>query len=38
VFKIDVANIPNIMRIMAECERLDAFAKADPSKQIGAPK
>jgi maleylacetoacetate isomerase len=38
VFKVEVADIPNVMRIMNECEKLEAFAKADPSKQVGAPK
>ena len=37
VFKIDVAGIPTVHRIMAECELLDAFAKAAPSRQAGAP-
>jgi maleylacetoacetate isomerase len=37
VFKVEVADIPTVMRIMSECEQLDAFAKADPTKQVGAP-
>lgn len=37
VFKIEVANIPTIDRIMAACEKLDAFAKAAPARQHGAP-
>ncbi len=37
VFKVDVAAIPTIDRIIAQCEGMDAFAKADPYKQIGAP-
>ena len=37
VFKIEVAAIPTVMRIMAECEKLDAFAHAEPSRQFGAP-
>lgn len=37
VFKIEVAGIPTVGRIMAACERLDAFAAADPMKQEGAP-
>jgi maleylacetoacetate isomerase len=37
VFKIEVANIPTIDRIMAACEKLDAFAKAAPARQRGAP-
>ena len=38
VFKITVADIPTIGRITAHCEALDAFAKADPVRQAGAPK
>ena len=38
VFKITVADIPTIGRITARCEALDAFAKADPVRQAGAPK
>ena len=37
VFKIEVAGIPTVMRIMVACEQLEAFAKADPKKQVGAP-
>jgi maleylacetoacetate isomerase/maleylpyruvate isomerase len=37
VFKIEVANIPTIDRVMAACEKLDAFAKAAPARQHGAP-
>ena len=37
VFKIDVPDIPTITRIMATCEANDAFAKADPMRQVGAP-
>ncbi len=37
VFKIEVANIPTIERIMARCEAMDAFAHAAPSRQVGAP-
>jgi maleylacetoacetate isomerase len=37
VFKIEVAGIPTVLRIMAACEQLDAFAKADPGRQVGAP-
>jgi maleylacetoacetate isomerase len=38
IFKIEVAGVPTVLRIMAACERLDAFAKADPRRQVGAPK
>ncbi|MGS0755053.1 maleylacetoacetate isomerase [Roseateles sp. GG27B] len=37
VFKIEVPDIPNVLTIMASCEQLDAFAKAEPSRQVGAP-
>lgn len=37
VFKVEVAGIPTVERIMAECERIDAFAKAEPMRQEGAP-
>ena len=37
VFKIEVPNIPSVDRIMATCEKLDAFAKAAPARQLGAP-
>lgn len=38
VLKIPVKNAPTIDRIVATCETLEAFAKADPVKQVGAPK
>ncbi len=37
VFKIEVPGVPTIDRIVARCEALDAFAKAAPSRQVGAP-
>ena len=37
VFKIKVDGIPTVDRIMAACEAMDAFAKADPYRQAGAP-
>ena len=37
VFRIEVADIPTIDRIMAGCEAIEAFAKADPRRQVGAP-
>ena len=37
IFKIEVAGIPTVLRIMAACEQLDAFVKADPARQAGAP-
>jgi maleylacetoacetate isomerase len=37
VFKVEVANIPMITRIITQCETVEAFAKADPRLQVGAP-
>ena len=37
VFKIEVSAIPTVDRIVAHCEALDAFAKAAPHRQVGAP-
>lgn len=37
VFKISVPNTPTIDRIVAHCSTLDAFARAAPSRQSGAP-
>ncbi len=37
IFKITVNDIPTVDRIMASCEALDAFAKAEPLRQVGAP-
>ena len=37
IFKIEVPSIPTVLRVMAACEQFDAFAKADPSRQVGAP-
>ena len=37
IFKYDVADIPTVHRIMAACEQIDAFAKAAPGRQLGAP-
>lgn len=37
IFKITVNDIPTVDRIMASCEALDAFAKAAPLRQVGAP-
>jgi maleylacetoacetate isomerase len=38
VFKIAVADIPTIDRIVARCETQEAFSRAAPLKQEGAPK
>ena len=37
VFKITVPNTPTIDRIMKACDAHEAFAKAEPSRQQGAP-
>ena len=37
VFKIEVADIPNITRVMALLDANEAFAKAAPLNQVGAP-
>jgi maleylacetoacetate isomerase len=36
-FKCDVAGVPTAMRIYEECMRMDAFSRAHPLKQPGAP-
>jgi hypothetical protein len=38
VNKLTVPPTPTIDRIIARCEAMDAFAKADPMQQVGAPK
>jgi maleylacetoacetate isomerase/maleylpyruvate isomerase len=37
VFKLEFDGLPTVSRIMAACEELDAFARADPRRQSGAP-
>ena len=37
VFKVTVAGTPTIDRIVASCDAHEAFAKAAPSRQVGAP-
>jgi maleylacetoacetate isomerase len=37
IFKIEVADTPTVDRIFAACEAHEAFAKAAPSRQVGAP-
>lgn len=37
IFKYEVADIPTVQRVMAACEQIDAFAKAAPGRQVGAP-
>jgi len=36
-FKCDVSSVPTVMRIYDECMKMDAFSKAHPLKQPGAP-
>jgi maleylacetoacetate isomerase len=38
IFKIEVGDIPTINRIMETCMREAAFVKAEPMRQVGAPK
>ncbi len=38
LFKMEFPGLPTVDRIMAECDALDAFARAEPLKQPGAPK
>lgn len=37
VFKIEVPDIPTVQRVISACESIDAFSKADPRIQAGAP-
>ena len=36
-FKCDVSGVPTVMRIYEECMKIDAFSRAHPLKQAGAP-
>jgi maleylacetoacetate isomerase len=36
-FKVDIADLPTINRIAAACLAIDAFARAQPLRQPGAP-
>jgi glutathione S-transferase len=36
-FKVDLAPFPTVARIAAACNEIDAFARAHPLKQPGAP-
>jgi maleylacetoacetate isomerase len=38
IFKIEVDGIPTIQRITEQCMKQDAFVKAEPMRQAGAPK
>jgi maleylacetoacetate isomerase len=37
VFSISVSGTPTVNRIMFACEKLDAFQRAEPYRQVGAP-
>lgn len=37
VFSIEVSDIPTVDGIMARCETMEAFSRAEPRKQFGAP-
>jgi maleylacetoacetate isomerase len=37
VFKIEVPGIPTVDGIMGRCEAMEAFARAEPRRQVGAP-
>jgi maleylacetoacetate isomerase len=36
-FQVDTAPYPTVMRINTACQAIDAFARAHPLKQPGAP-
>ena len=36
-FNVDFATFPNVTRIADACAQIDAFARAHPLKQKGAP-
>jgi maleylacetoacetate isomerase len=36
-FKCDISSVPTVMRIHEECMKIDAFSRAHPLKQPGAP-
>jgi maleylacetoacetate isomerase len=36
-FNVDTAPFPNVVRIAGACQEIDAFARAHPLKQPGAP-
>jgi maleylacetoacetate isomerase/maleylpyruvate isomerase len=35
--RCDVSGVPTVMRVYAQCMKLDAFARSHPSRQPGAP-
>jgi len=36
-FKVDLARYPTLARIAANCAKIDAFVRAHPLRQPGAP-
>jgi maleylacetoacetate isomerase len=36
-FKCDVSGVPTVMRVYEECMKIEAFSRAHPLKQAGAP-
>jgi maleylacetoacetate isomerase len=36
-YQVDTAPFPTVSRIVATCQEIDAFARAHPLKQPGAP-
>jgi hypothetical protein len=37
MFKIPTSGTPTVDRIVAACDQIDAFQRADPLLQVGAP-
>jgi maleylacetoacetate isomerase/maleylpyruvate isomerase len=37
IFKFEVPTVPTVSRIIARCEELEGFARANPKHQAGAP-
>jgi maleylacetoacetate isomerase len=37
LFGFDTSGVPNVMRVFGECMKIDAFERAQPLKQPGAP-
>ena len=38
LFKLEFDRLPNVERIVAECDAIDAFARAAPLRQEGRPR
>jgi glutathione S-transferase len=36
VLKFEMADIPTVKRVVARCEKIEAFARANPMRQTGA--